>query len=229
MDLILPDISAQAQIITCTIEGIVEEDDLRELLAGPVSNSAAGTPTPSPALDDPSNLSKLRERHHNVARLIAKGMTQRLTATLCGYTESYLSILLNNPAMQELIDLYRIQQGAASEVIVEKLKTVGTKALEKLEEKLDADQLDNNALIQTAKLGFDRSGFGPQSKQTVETETHVYDHAKLEELNRAARQRNSSRVVSVQDVRKALPSAGADNQAIEDASFEPTDAKDAGE
>lgn len=191
-------------MVTCTIEGILDEDDLRELAMGLGPGDAQLS-------DDPSDLKKIREKHHHVARLVADGMSQRLVAQVCGFTESYLSILLNNPAMVELVELYRIQAGAQVKLATEKLKSVGLKALEKLDERLDRDELDNNELISASKLGLDRGGLGPQSKVHNVNEHHVVDHAKLRELNDEARRRNHEFVVPVSEIRKALAPPADEN------------------
>lgn len=194
--LVIPEgLEVRPTMTTCTIEGALEEEDLRQLMAEP--GHAANE-------DDPSDLKKIREKHHHVARLVADGLTQRLVSQICGYSETYISILLNNPSMQELIELYRIQNGKATQLAVEKMKTVGLKALEKLDEKLDADSLSNQELIAAAKLGLDRSGHGPTSTQKIAAETHVFDHAKLAELSSRARRENASYIVPQDEVRDNL-------------------------
>lgn len=206
--IIVPEgLQVRPTMTTCTIEGALEEEDLRQLLLSP-SDVA-------PSEEDPSDLKKIKEKHHHVARLIADGLSQRLVANICGYTETYISILLNSPAMQELVELYRIQNGKATQVAIEKLKTVGLKALEQLDEKLEAKELNNNELLQAAKLGLDRSGHGPTSTHKIAAETHVFDHAKLAELNAKARRENAEYIVPQDDVRenlKALPPPSEDEE-----------------
>ena len=199
--IIVPEDCVPKPVVTCVIEGILEESDLRELTL-----SVDTPPVPGEETEDPANLARIKERHHSVARMVAGGLTQRMVAQLCGYTESYLSILLNNPAMQELVELYRIQQGGSSQLIVEKLKTVGMKAMERLEEQIDADKLNNNELIQAAKLGLDRGGHGPTSNQHILSEQHIIDHAELAKRNQDARTRSASRIVPASQIRAALPS-----------------------
>lgn len=195
-------------MVTCTIEGILDEEDLRELALGHGPNAVKPV-----AADDPNDLSKIREKHHHVARLIADGLQQRLVARISGYTEGYISILLNNPAMVELVEMYRIQAGASVKVATEKLKTVGLKALEKIDEKIDSDQLSNLELLSAAKLGLDRGGLGPQSKVHAVNEHHVIDHAEISRLNDEARRRNATSIVPVAEVRKALaPPTEADDE-----------------
>ena len=194
-DLITPELPKP--VVTCTVEGILDEDDLRELAITSTSDIRVQE-------DDPTDLKKLKEKHHSVARLIASGMQQRMVAHISGYTEGYISILMNAPAFAELVELYRIQSGAAAAVITEKLQTVGMKALEKLDAKIEADELNALELTSAAKLGLDRSGHGPQSKQHVVNEDHIIDHARLKELNENARRRDASYIVPSSEVRKAL-------------------------
>lgn len=191
-----------AAFVTCTIEGVLEESDLRELS---LRGETTAAPAPPAFPEDPADLARIKERHHHVARLIANGLTQRLVATICNYTESYLSVLLNNPAMQELVELYRIQQGASVAVITEKLKTVGMKALEALDEKIDGGSLNNQELLAAAKLGLDRSGHGPASKTHHVDERHIIDHAELSRINARARERSKNHIVPAAEVRAALP------------------------
>lgn len=210
-DLVIPvGLDIPKPVVTCTIEGVIDEEDLRELALGVGPHELAR----QPEQDNPNDLKRLKEKHHHVARLAADGLQHRLIAQVCGYTENYISILLNNPAMIELVELYRIQSGAAVKIATEKLKTVGLKALEKLDAKIDADSLSNLELLSAAKLGLDRGGLGPQSKQVQENVHHVIDHARIKELNADARRRNTEYIVPADDVREAvaLPAPKADEE-----------------
>lgn len=192
------DLDVGKPLVTCTIEGILEESDLRELaLSGLTENSLVEE-------DDPADLKRIKEKHHSVARMIAGGLQQKMVSQLCGYSETYLSVLLNNPAMRELVELYRIQNGAGANLITEKLRTVGLKALEKLDQAIEENKLNKQELLSAAKLGLDRAGHGPQSKQHVVHENHLFDHTELERRNREARTRSAQRIVPSSEVRAAL-------------------------
>ena len=199
--IIVPEDAKEAHpIVTCTVEGILEEEDLREL--------TLSAPVEAVADEDPTDLKRVKEKHHSVARMLASGLSQRMVANLCGYTESYLSILLNNPAMQELVELYRIQYGSAAQVITEKLKTVGLKAMEEIEGRLDDAEIRSKITLQDlqgiAKLGLDRGGHGPSSSQHLVKEEHIIDHAELLKRNAEARARNAKRIVPASEIRAAL-------------------------
>jgi len=196
--IVIPEGLEPKPIVTCVIEGALDEEDLRELA---LSCDMATEPVEG---DDPADLKKIREKHHSVARMIASGLSQRMVSQLCGYSESYLSVLLNNPSMQELISLYRIQFGAAAAVITEKLRTIGMEAIESLAADLAKGDLSKQEKIQLAKLGLDRSDHGPTSTRHNVNENHSIDHAELKRLNNEALSRSASHIVPSSEVRKAL-------------------------
>ena len=199
-------------IITCTIEGILEPEDIRRLLVPTVGD---GGPPPSLHVEpeDLNDLKKIREKHHSLARAVASGIPQGMAGRICGYSESYVSVLLGSPAIKELVEMYRVQNGSASAVISEKLRTVGLKAVEKIDERLEADvenKIDLTVLKEIAKLGLDRAGHGPSSTHHVIEEK--VDHVKIAELNLRARERSAQFIVPVHEVRQAvLPAPSSDD------------------
>lgn len=54
-----------------------------------------------------THLRHIREAHHNIARLLALGLTNRAVAEHLGYTESRISVLGQDPSVRELIETYR--------------------------------------------------------------------------------------------------------------------------
>lgn len=212
-NIVLPEIDVAAcRIVTCTIEGILEEEDILAMLGADheVTDDGKVTPIVPRAPSEPHNLKRIKERHHGVARLIASGMNQRIVAAITNYNEQYLSVLLSSPAMEELVELYRVQYGKSAEIITEKLRTVGTQALERLGDRIE--ELDDNALIQVAKLGLDRAGHGPSSSHHLVEEKHLVDHAELTRLNLEARKGSSQYISHIRDIRKELPAPEKDNE-----------------
>lgn len=117
-------------------------------------------------------IKRLSERHHSLARCLASGMSDGDAAITCGYTQSRVSILKDDPAFRELLAFYR-------EDVTDKyldmhgvLAGLSLDAAMELRERLEADmQADDKTLsvgqlVELTKLGADRTGFGPQSSST---------------------------------------------------------------
>lgn len=182
-------------IVTCTIEDVLQPEDISEYI------SAEGSLPAQKAAE--KDLQSLRARHHSVARLLAAGLPEGVVAELTGFTASHLSVLKNNPSMIELIALYRAPGNHAAELIAEKLRTLGSAAIDRLMDEMP--DLGHNELIQVAKLGADRSGNGPQSKVDV-AHTHMLEEGLVQKLAQDARRRNESKIIDISAVRKQLPS-----------------------
>lgn len=178
------------KIVTVTIEGILTADDLVALVK-PDATPAEGQAQPEPQVpqeaEDPTDLKRVKERHHAVARLLAKGMSNRIVATLTNYTESHISVLAQAPAMQELIAFYRSGVAAEHELVSERLKSGALKAWERLCEQVERGEADPNVLLGMAKLGLDRAGHGPTSSVNVKSQVLIADAAELRKLELDAR------------------------------------------
>lgn len=206
-------------IITCTVDGILEVEDLLAAASGS-DESAAGVASPTAATkkaavmvstitepDDPNRVGRIREKWHSVARLLASGLNNRMVASISGYTEPYLSTLTNNPAFQEILRLYSSTSGAATtaQIINEQLRSLGLRSVEILGQKLESgEDVTIQDAIAIAKLGLDRSGHGPSSTVTSTSETHIIDHAELLRLEAAARADSASFIVPVSRIRQNL-------------------------
>jgi hypothetical protein len=136
-------------------------------------------------------------------------MQQSLVAEISGFTQSYLSTLLNSPAMMELLAFYRAQRSAGHELVEERLRTLALSSVEQLEERIASGEVDDNTLLQAAKLGLDRSGHGPRSTVHQVRESHLFDHAELARLDRAARAESAQDIIPAQ---AALPAPGEDKK-----------------
>lgn len=184
--------------ITCQVEGVLLPEDIRCYL------DEHGQLTTTLKADE-KDIRQLRERHHSVARLLSEGLPQGLVATMTGYTEQYISVLKASPAMMELIEHYRAPGGLAVRHVGENLRRVAGMALEQLEGKIEQDQLTASELTAAAKLGYDRSGHGPQSSLHSITEHHIIDHSEIAARHLEAKRRDAEMIVHPEEVRRALP------------------------
>lgn len=190
--------STRVAAVTCMIEGPLMPEDIQQYLT---DHGQLTTTTKAHEKD----VALLRERHHSVARLLAEGVPTCVIATTTGYTPEYIGTLAHAPAMMELIAHYKAPGNLAARQIGENLRRVAGMALESIENDLIAGTLTATEKLAAAKLGYDRSGHGPQSSVHSVTEHHLIDHAEIAARNREARQRDAPMIIHPEEVRKALP------------------------
>lgn len=102
--------------------------------AGPVEISVLRGMTPedldSLAESGPAQalapLDQLRSSHHQLAQLIAKGHSQAKAGLITGYSDSYISVLVNrDPAFRELLAHYRAEREEVFVDVLERMKVLG--------------------------------------------------------------------------------------------------------
>lgn len=140
-------------------------------------------------------IQKLRDSHHNIARLFASGLKLREIAEASGYSISRLSILRADPTFAELVATYHAKNDAAIQPAVDAylgyIHSNGLKAERMVADRLDeADESNERIplkeLLAIARDSADRVGY---PKKTVQTNLNVNFAANLE----AARRRHEER------------------------------------
>lgn len=133
-------------------------------------------------------LTKLRERHHTLAKMLAQGTPEGEAAIACGYALSRVSILKADPSFRELVAFYR--QGVQERYydMHEAAAALGRDAIEELHERLEEDpeSFSIGQLMTLSSTMMDRTGHGPSSSTNVNVNIGLAD--KLE----AARKRVNS-------------------------------------
>lgn len=151
----------------------------------------------------PIPITRLRERHHTVARLIAEGRKAVEVAAITGMTQSRISILQSDPTFKELVIFYRGEVEARYVEMHDTLAGLSIDAAVKLREKLEAsdeeggDQLSIAQLIELTKLGADRTGHGPSSSTTVNVNVGLA--SRLEEARKRVAERRKMIDVTPQE------------------------------
>lgn len=106
-------------------------------------------------------IQKLRAPHHTLARLVAEGKKHPECSVITGYTVEYIVMLERDPAFQELVSYYRENVSAAYINVHERLASLGTLAMEILQERLsDPEQVKKmtpGALREIMNDALDRS------------------------------------------------------------------------
>lgn len=125
----------------------------------------------------PTALTKLRDRHHTLARLLAGGAQDQAAAAITGYTASRISILKGDPAFQELVAWYKDQQDEKYFDMHEQLAGLSADALAELRDRLEEDPeaFSTNQLLEILTKTADRVGHGPSSKTDVNVNIGIAD------------------------------------------------------
>lgn len=109
---------------------------------------------------------KVRETHHQLARLVAQGKRVYEISAITGFSPSYISALKNDPSFKELISYYSEQVEQAFVVVQEKMAAIGVDVLSEVHDRvlLAPEKLKFSELIEVGKMVLDRTGNGPTSK-----------------------------------------------------------------
>lgn len=140
----------------------------------------------------------IRETHHIIAQMLAKGLKDIEVSRVTGYSPSRISVLKKDPAMVELISFYVEQVQEAFRDTVGKMKLITDDALDILGERLDndPDSFTNNTLLEIVKTTGDRAGFAPVQKSVSISAT--VDPARLAAIKAKVRERENGEVRTIQ-------------------------------
>jgi hypothetical protein len=121
-------------------------------------------------------ITRLRESHHALARALATpGVTQQIAGAMVGYSQSRVSILLQDPAFQQLVAFYREIPNQHFEDYVRKASLVRDDALHVPHERIldTPEELTPNQLLATIEVTSDRTGHGAQTKSQATLTVNV--------------------------------------------------------
>lgn len=136
----------------CEVLREIEKSDLPVLAEAQRSNAwSTGNSTQS--------LQTLRTGHHQLAQLLAAGVSVADASLMTGRAPSSISALNADPAFKELLAYYREQQEKRDLNMYDRLVTLGATAAEVLQERIEEepDRFTNNELRQLMESTMDRS------------------------------------------------------------------------
>lgn len=136
---------------------------------------------------------KLRESHHQIARLLARGLKQVEVSAITGYSANRISILKSNPAFAELVAHYREVEDSHHADLAGQVFALGADVLAELRDRLNdaPETFGNTTLIDFLTRLLDRSGIGPTSKvQAMHVHVTGEELDKLKQLAKEARLKN---------------------------------------
>lgn len=164
----------------------------------------------------PPNMTKiLRDSHHALARAVAAGLSNAECAQTTGYSIGRINMLRQDPAFRNLVAQKRsmldAEFAASGDAVIDYLKGNALKAAKMLSDKLDEAEEEGRTLpvrdlLGIAELGFDRTGYG---KQTKNLNVNVDFAANLERARRRTTEARTMRVIEAGASSHAAPAQSA--------------------
>jgi len=114
----------------------------------------------------PPTLARLRGIHHDIARLLATGLSPAEVSAITGYSPSRISTLQNDPSFKELLSFYAQKDAEVFVDVRKRLATLGMDASAELSDRLvdKPESFTNTQLIELTKATLDRAGYNPVAK-----------------------------------------------------------------
>lgn len=151
-------------------------------------------------------LTRIRPRHHALAKSLARGMRPGIAAATHGYSVSRVSILASDPTFKELIEHYRREEDYEYADVKQRLTDLTVAAIDELAERLENDpaKISTAVLAKVVTVAADRSGFGPKTQSDVNVTFGLAERMRAAR-ERIARASQESDPLTIEGV--ALPAA----------------------
>jgi hypothetical protein len=116
-----------------------------------------------------SHLKRLGERHHELARCLARGLKPSEAAAIVGMSNVHVSIVQSDPSFKDLVTFYREKVIEESVDLHRRLLTLSKDAVAELQMRMEEEpeKFSRSELLEIAKTTADRAGHGPSATQTV--------------------------------------------------------------
>lgn len=156
------------------ILGPIEPQDL-------IVREEGGLPT-----SEAPTIAKLRGIHHEIAQLLAQGLSETEVSAITSYSLSRISILKKDPSFKDLVAFYQKQKTEQFADVQKRLATLSLDAIGEIQERLaeKPDSISTSQLIELSKVTLDRAGYSPVAKsQNISVSMSAEE---LRELRQAA-------------------------------------------
>lgn len=119
---------------------------------------ALQAPGPVDAL--PSRIARVSYSHHQLARLLARGEDHTTASLITGYSMSWISALMGDPAFTELLATYSAERQQVFVDALERMRTLGISAVEELQARLEEEPegWSRREMMELAELMLIKSG-----------------------------------------------------------------------
>lgn len=133
----------------------------------------------------PKSLVRIHSSHHSLAKCLATGMKQSQASLVTGYSQSRISILMDDPAFQALVADYTAEAKGAFADLAERMNNVSLDAIELLHERLqdNPEGFSIPVLLDVVKTFADRTGHGPNQEVTLKVDQNFIDRPPRENFD----------------------------------------------
>lgn len=176
--------------------------------ASPLEIELLGRANPSELLEETAlstqqapTIKRLKQIHHELARLLASGLSPAEVAASTGYSASRISILQRDPSFKGLMDHYKTQRDEIFVDVHKRMATLGIDAADELQERLEMnpESFSVGQLTELMKATLDRGGFSPvQKTQNVSMSVTPEALARIR-ANHAAATQGQVQILSTED------------------------------
>lgn len=127
-------------------------------------------------------IQQLWPHHRSMARLFLEGLQPGEVAQITGFTPSQVTRILRSPLFEA--ELARLESQAEMEVVSvgNELKRMATRAIEVLDENLQAENISRELKTKTAFDVLDRSGHGKSGDPQRHLHLHQHVEQKVKEM-----------------------------------------------
>lgn len=125
-----------------------------------------------------TQLRRLRDSHHKIAKLLADGLDPAEVSQISGYSLSRVYVLANDPTFRELVSFYRENKDKEYSDFHARMASFATDAVQELHARLDEEpeKMTNEFLADMVKTLADRTGHAPVSKSiNVDVKANLAD------------------------------------------------------
>lgn len=146
-----------------------------------IAREEGGLPT-----SEAPTIAKLRGIHHEIAQLLAQGLSETEVSAITSYSLSRISILKRDPSFKDLVAFYQKQKTEQFVDVQKRLATLSLDAIGEIQERLaeKPDSISTSQLIELSKVTLDRAGYSPVAKsQNISVSMSAEE---LRELRQAA-------------------------------------------
>jgi hypothetical protein len=130
------------QPIQIEVVRALSEEDIPLLANPPPLNTSAPT------------VQSLRASHHQLAQLLARGISDTEASLITGYSISRIAVLKADPTFTELLSNYQANRELVFADTLERMRILGLSTLDELQDRLESDPAgwSNRELMEMAEL-----------------------------------------------------------------------------